>query len=56
MILKMRTKILLLCLGSTLCALLLQTLLFQNASSSLIYAQEKEESNNSLQNMQWDIN
>ncbi|MGB4658046.1 MAG: histidine kinase [Mobilitalea sp.] len=52
---KMRVKILLLCLGSTLCALILQTILFQDASSTLIYNQAKEESNNSLQNMQNEI-
>lgn len=52
---KMRTKILMLCLCSTICALVLQTIFFQNASSSLIYAQEKEQSNNSLQNMQNEI-
>lgn len=51
----MRTKILLLCLGSTLCALILQTIFFQNASSSMIYAQEKKQSSNSLQNMQNEI-
>lgn len=52
---KMRAKILLLCLGSTLFALVLQMLLFQNASSDLIYNQSKEESFNSLQNMQNEI-
>jgi sensor histidine kinase YesM len=51
----MRSKILLLCLSSTLCALFLQTILFQDASSSLIYYQAKEESNNSLKNMQNEI-
>ena len=52
---RMRTKILLLCLGSTMLALLLQTFLFQNSSSRLIYNQAKEERFNSLQNMQNDI-
>lgn len=52
---KMRTKILLLCLGSTLCALIMQTILFKDASSKLIYNEAKEESNNSLQNMQNEI-
>ncbi|MHB8130015.1 MAG: sensor histidine kinase [Mobilitalea sp.] len=51
----MRTKILLLCLGSTLFALIFQTIFFQDASSNLIYNQAKEESNNSLQNMQNEI-
>ncbi|MGN0412656.1 MAG: sensor histidine kinase, partial [Lachnospiraceae bacterium] len=48
----LRTKILVTCLCSALGALLLQTLLFQNASSSLIYRQAEMESYNSLQNMQ----
>lgn len=52
---KMRTKILVLCLGSTLCALILQTILFQDVSSNMIYNQAKEESNNSLHNMQNEI-
>lgn len=51
----MRTKVLLFCLGSTLIALLLQTLLFENTSARLIYNQAKEESFHSLQNMQNDI-
>ncbi|OYP43135.1 hypothetical protein CG709_04515, partial [Lachnotalea glycerini] len=52
---KMRTKILLFCLGSTLCALIIQTILFKDASSKLIYNQAKEESNHSLQYMQNEI-
>lgn len=52
---KMRTKILLLCLGSTLVALILQTLLFQRVSGSLIYNQAKAENYNLLQNMQNEI-
>lgn len=53
--LRMRTKILILCLSSTLIALVLQTLLFQNASTSLIYNQAKMESFSTLQNMQNEI-
>jgi len=53
---KMRSKILLFCLLSTLFALILQTFLFQNASSNLIYSQEKENSRNTIQNMQNEIN
>lgn len=52
---KMREKILLFCLTSTLFALILQTVLFQNTSSKLIYSQEEEESTNSLKNMQNEI-
>lgn len=52
---KLRTKILMMCLGCTLTALILQTWLFQEMSSSLIYRQTKEESENSLQNMQNEI-
>lgn len=52
---KMHSKILILCLVCTLTALILQTLLFQKTSSELIYNQTKEESFNSLQNMQDDI-
>lgn len=49
---KLRSKILIMCLGSILFALILQTILFQETSSKLIYSQAKEESENSLQNMQ----
>ncbi len=52
---KMRLKILLFCLSSTLCALILQTVFFQNISSSLIYNQAKQESSNLLENMQNEI-
>lgn len=52
---KMHSKILLLCLGCTLAALMLQTLLFQRTSSALIYNQAKEESFHLLQNMQDEI-
>lgn len=52
---KMRIKILILCLGSTLIALSIQTFLFQDVSSSLIYEQAKNESLGSLQNMQNEV-
>lgn len=52
---RMRSKILLLCLCSTILALVLQTFLFQRASSKIIYNQAKEESFSSLQNMQNEI-
>lgn len=50
-----RLKILLLCLGCTLTGLFLQTLLFQNTSSQLIYNQAKNDSYHSMQNMQDDL-
>lgn len=53
--LKMRTKILALCIMSTLLALLFLTALFQNSSSELLYQQTKETTLNDLQNMQDDI-
>ncbi len=53
--LKLRLKILAMCLGCTLFALILQTLLFQRTSSEIIYNWSKEESVNSLQNMQNEI-
>lgn len=52
---KLRLKILLMCLGCTLFALVLQTLLFQETSSEIIYNWSKEESIHSLQNMQNEI-
>ncbi len=52
---KLRSRILFLCLGSTLLALVLQTFLFQNSSSQFIYDRSKLESENSLQNMQNEI-
>lgn len=52
---KLRLKILAMCLGCTLLALVLQTLLFQTTSSDMIYDWSKEESMNSLQNMQNEI-
>lgn len=51
----MRLKILFLCLGCTLAGLLLQTWLYQNSSSKLIYDQAKYESYRSMQNMQDDM-
>ncbi|MCF0133360.1 MAG: sensor histidine kinase [Blautia sp.] len=51
----MRFKILVLCLGSTLVGLVLQTLFFQESSSKLIYNQAKQESFRTLQNMQNDL-
>lgn len=53
--LHMRTKILILCLSSTLIALILQTFFFQRASANLIYNQAKTESFGTLQNMQNEI-
>lgn len=52
---KLKVKILLMCLGSTLLALILQTYLFQKLSSEFIYNLAKEESENSLKNMQNEI-
>jgi sensor histidine kinase YesM len=54
-LMKMRFKLLIFCLASTIFALVLQTVLFQKASSNLIYAQEKEQSNSSLRNMQNEV-
>lgn len=52
---KMRTRILWLCIGSTLIALMLQAFLYQNTSAVIIYNQSKETSLNSLAKMQEDI-
>lgn len=52
---KMHTRILILCLGVTLFALIFQMLLFQHSSSKMIYEQAKNESFHSLQNMQEDV-
>ena len=41
---KLRTKIFIMVLGCVLAALIIQTCLFQNLSSKLIYEQAKEES------------
>lgn len=50
--LRMREKILLVCLCSTLMALGIQTFLYQRASASLIYEQAENESFHTLENMQ----
>ena len=47
---KLRTKIFIMVLGCVLAALIIQTCLFQNLSSKLIYEQAKEESEQSMQN------
>lgn len=52
---KMRTKILTLCIVSTLIALISLTALFQNSSSELLYEQTKQTTLNDIQNMQDDI-
>lgn len=52
---KLRLRILLMCLGSVLLALLIQTFLFQESSSKMIYDLSREESENSLENMQAEI-
>lgn len=49
---KLRWKLLFMCLGCTLLALSVQTFLFQVTTSRIIYNRAKEESLNSLQNMQ----
>lgn len=49
---KWRVKILLMCLACTLCALVLQTLLFQNTSSRILYNRVQEETSGSLRNLQ----
>jgi sensor histidine kinase YesM len=51
----MRTKVLLLCVSSTLFALCLQALFFQSSASSLMYEQEREASQRSLQSMQSEL-
>jgi sensor histidine kinase YesM len=52
MALGVRTKILILCISCTLVALVLQTLFFQYSASSIIYSQEQEASQKSLEHMQ----
>lgn len=52
---RMHTKILLLCLGVTFSALILQMILFELSSSKMIYKQAKNESFHSLENMQEDV-
>ncbi|HEY9595176.1 MAG TPA: histidine kinase [Spirochaetia bacterium] len=51
----LRTKILALSLSCTLVALVLQTVIFQYAASAIVYQQEKEASERSLQNMQEEL-
>jgi sensor histidine kinase YesM len=51
----MRTKILLSCIGCTLLALILQTALFQQSSSGIIFSQAQEISRNTLNNLQDDL-
>ena len=51
-----RGKILVSCLGLILCALLLQTLVFQYQSSRLIYKQTLEISENAINNMKEEMN
>ena len=52
---KLRTKIFIMVLGCVLAALIIQTCLFQNLSSKLIYEQAKEESEQSVQRKQNEI-
>ncbi|MGL5438068.1 MAG: sensor histidine kinase [Lachnospiraceae bacterium] len=52
---RLRFKILILCLATTMTALLLQTWLFNRRSSALIYNQAKAENLSLLQNMQDDL-
>ncbi len=52
---KMHTKVLLLCMGITFFALLLQTWLFQATSSEMIYGQAKTEHFHLMQNMQDEV-
>jgi hypothetical protein len=50
----MRTKILLSCISCTLLALIVQTVLFQQSSSGIIFLQAQEISRNTLNNLQDD--
>jgi len=50
--LRLREKILLVCLCSILAALGIQTFLYQRASAELIYTQAENESFHTLENMQ----
>lgn len=52
---KLRIRILVLCLGTTIAALVLQTFLFAKLSSQRIYEQTKDESYAKLENMQNEI-
>jgi sensor histidine kinase YesM len=51
-VLSVRTKILVLCISCTLVALVLQTMFFQYSASAIVYRQEQEASQKSLENMQ----
>jgi sensor histidine kinase YesM len=51
----MRTKILLSCIGCTLLALIIQTVLFQQSSSRIIFGQAQEISRSTLNNLQEDL-
>ena len=51
----MRFKILLSCIGCMILALVLQTVLFQHSSSGIIYAQAKEISKSTMNNLQDEI-
>lgn len=53
---KLRAKILTMCLGCTFLALILQTAVFYRLSSGFVYDQSKNESESSLKNMQNEIN
>jgi sensor histidine kinase YesM len=50
--LRMRTKVLLLCVSCTFLALSLQALFFQSSASSILYRRERESSRKSLEGMQ----
>jgi sensor histidine kinase YesM len=50
--LRMRTKILSMCISCTLLALCLQALFFQSSAASMLYERERESSRRSLQSMQ----
>ena len=52
---RMRGKILALCLGISLSALILQTVLYLRTSSTLIYREAKEENLRLMENMQNEI-
>ncbi len=52
---KLRFRILLSCIVCVLLALLIQTFLFKETSSEMIYNLSREESENSLKNMQEEI-
>ena len=52
---KLRFRILLSCIICVLLALLIQTFLFKETSSEMIYNLSREESENSLKNMQEEI-